>query len=156
MTVAAAGAHNNGNTAETLVRYPDRLVMFSDLPAGLALRDIISDKPCVDSGLPDESFEHAVQHESAGDVALGIDARWLRAKRPRYVDGCDGAVRRANEAVPAGILVLVISGDSAGGAQRFFNVQRWTQMPTGGHSAAFEGPALLAEDIRPLFRPLRE
>jgi len=33
-------------------------------------------------------------------------------------------------------------------ADRFFNVQRWSEMPAGGHFAAMEQPALLAEDIR--------
>jgi microsomal epoxide hydrolase len=40
-------------------------------------------------------------------------------------------------------------------AERFFSVQRWTEMPAGGHFAAFEEPAMLAEDIRAFFRPLR-
>jgi pimeloyl-ACP methyl ester carboxylesterase len=40
-------------------------------------------------------------------------------------------------------------------AERFFNVQRWTEMPRGGHFAAMEEPALLAEDIRAWFRPFR-
>ena len=33
-------------------------------------------------------------------------------------------------------------------AERFFNVQQWTEMPKGGHFAAMEQPELLAEDIR--------
>jgi microsomal epoxide hydrolase len=41
-------------------------------------------------------------------------------------------------------------------AQRFFDVQRWTAMPRGGHFAAMEEPALLAEDIRAFFRPFRK
>jgi pimeloyl-ACP methyl ester carboxylesterase len=40
-------------------------------------------------------------------------------------------------------------------AQRFFNVQRWTEMPRGGHFAAMEEPEILVEDIRAFFRPLR-
>jgi pimeloyl-ACP methyl ester carboxylesterase len=40
-------------------------------------------------------------------------------------------------------------------AQRFFNVQRWTLMPRGGHFAAMEEPELLAEDIRAWFRLYR-
>ena len=40
-------------------------------------------------------------------------------------------------------------------AERFFNVQRWTQMPRGGHFAAMEEPELLAADLRAFFRPLR-
>ena len=41
-------------------------------------------------------------------------------------------------------------------AERTHNVQRWTEMPRGGHFAAVEEPQLLAEDIRAFFRPLRE
>ena len=41
-------------------------------------------------------------------------------------------------------------------ASRFFNVQRWTEMPRGGHFAALEEPELLVDDIRRFFRPLRE
>ena len=40
-------------------------------------------------------------------------------------------------------------------AERTHNVQRWTEMPRGGHFAAMEQPALLAEDIRAFFRGLR-
>jgi pimeloyl-ACP methyl ester carboxylesterase len=40
-------------------------------------------------------------------------------------------------------------------AERFFNVQRWTEMPRGGHFAAAEEPELLADEIRTMFRPLR-
>jgi microsomal epoxide hydrolase len=40
-------------------------------------------------------------------------------------------------------------------AERFFNVERWTDMPSGGHFAAMEEPELLVKDIRAFFRPLR-
>jgi microsomal epoxide hydrolase len=32
-----------------------------------------------------------------------------------------------------------------------FNIQRWTQMPRGGHFAALEQPDLLLEDVRAFF-----
>jgi pimeloyl-ACP methyl ester carboxylesterase len=35
------------------------------------------------------------------------------------------------------------------------NITQWTEMPRGGHFAAMEQPALLLEDIRSFFRPLR-
>jgi pimeloyl-ACP methyl ester carboxylesterase len=38
-------------------------------------------------------------------------------------------------------------------AARFFNVQRWTEMPRGGHFAAMEEPELLAEDLRAFSGP---
>jgi pimeloyl-ACP methyl ester carboxylesterase len=40
-------------------------------------------------------------------------------------------------------------------AERFYNVQRWTEFPSGGHFAAMEEPELLAQDLREFFRPLR-
>jgi pimeloyl-ACP methyl ester carboxylesterase len=41
-------------------------------------------------------------------------------------------------------------------ANRFYNVQRWTELPRGGHFAALEEPELLAAEIREFFRPLRK
>jgi pimeloyl-ACP methyl ester carboxylesterase len=41
-------------------------------------------------------------------------------------------------------------------AERFYDVQRWTEVPTGGHFAALEEPERLAEEIRAFFRPLRK
>jgi pimeloyl-ACP methyl ester carboxylesterase len=41
-------------------------------------------------------------------------------------------------------------------AERFFNVQRWTEMARGGHFAAMEEPELLTEDIRTWFRTFRD
>jgi pimeloyl-ACP methyl ester carboxylesterase len=39
--------------------------------------------------------------------------------------------------------------------QMYTNILRWTEMPKGGHFAAMEQPAALAEEIRAFFRPLR-
>jgi pimeloyl-ACP methyl ester carboxylesterase len=41
-------------------------------------------------------------------------------------------------------------------AERCYNVQRWTDMPRGGHFPALEEPELLVEDIRAFFRELRD
>jgi pimeloyl-ACP methyl ester carboxylesterase len=40
--------------------------------------------------------------------------------------------------------------------ERCFDVQHWNTLPSGGHFAALEQPALLAEEIRTFFRPRRE
>ncbi len=39
--------------------------------------------------------------------------------------------------------------------ERGFNIQRWTEMPRGGHFAAAEEPELLAKDIAAFFASLR-
>jgi pimeloyl-ACP methyl ester carboxylesterase len=41
-------------------------------------------------------------------------------------------------------------------AERFFNVQRWQEMPCGGHFAALEQAGLLVSELREFARPLRE
>ena len=37
-----------------------------------------------------------------------------------------------------------------------YNITRWTEMPRGGHFAAFEQPLLLVDDVRAFFRTLRK
>ena len=37
----------------------------------------------------------------------------------------------------------------------FTNIRHWTEMPKGGHFAAFEQPELFVRDVRAFFRPLR-
>lgn len=39
--------------------------------------------------------------------------------------------------------------------ERGYNIQRWSEMPRGGHFAAAEEPELLAEDLRAFFRAFR-
>jgi pimeloyl-ACP methyl ester carboxylesterase len=61
--------------------------------------------------------------------------------------------------------VLVPTGVAAFPAERFavprtwverkFNVQRYTEMPAGGHFGALEQPQLLVDELRAFFRPLR-
>lgn len=60
--------------------------------------------------------------------------------------------------VPAGFALFPkeISRPPREWAERTLRIHRWTQMPRGGHFAALEEPALLAEDLRAFFRPLRE
>jgi pimeloyl-ACP methyl ester carboxylesterase len=40
-------------------------------------------------------------------------------------------------------------------AERHLRIERWTQMPRGGHFAALEESELLVEDLRAFFRPFR-
>jgi len=60
--------------------------------------------------------------------------------------------------VPTGVAAFPeeISRPPREWAERSYNLQRWTQMPRGGHFAALEEPELLAEDIRAFFRPFRD
>src|SRR5215204_5869374 len=40
-------------------------------------------------------------------------------------------------------------------AEPRYDIRHWTEMPRGGHFAAFEEPELLVRDVREFFRPLR-
>jgi pimeloyl-ACP methyl ester carboxylesterase len=74
--------------------------------------------------------------------------RWIAEKAKQWV---------GSSKVPAGFAIFPrdLLEPPREWAERFFNVQRWTKMPRGGHFAAMEEPALLAEDLRAFFRPLR-
>jgi pimeloyl-ACP methyl ester carboxylesterase len=49
-----------------------------------------------------------------------------------------------------------ISAPPRAWVERGYNVQRWSDMPRGGHFAASEEPELLAEELRSFFRNLRQ
>jgi microsomal epoxide hydrolase len=75
-------------------------------------------------------------------------ARWIAEAAKGWI---------GSTATPTGIALFPkdITTPPREWAERFYNVQRWTEMPTGGHFAALEEPQLLAEDLREFFRPLR-
>lgn len=59
--------------------------------------------------------------------------------------------------VPTGMAVFPaeISRPPREWGERSFNIQRWTEMPSGGHFAALEEPEALVGEIRAFFRGLR-
>lgn len=59
--------------------------------------------------------------------------------------------------VPAGVAIFPkdLALPPREWAERSLRVERWTEMPRGGHFAAMEEPDLLVEDVRAFFRPLR-
>lgn len=82
------------------------------------------------------------------DVMSANAVRWIKEAAKGFI-GSNGT--------PAGFAMFPkdLSHPPRVWAERFFNVQRWTEMPSGGHFAALEEPDVLAEDIRAFFRPLR-
>lgn len=83
-----------------------------------------------------------------GDFTTSGAMRWMIEGVKQLIGSSD---------VPAAFALFPkdISQPPRAWAERFFNVQRWTPMPRGGHFAAMEEPELLVEDIRAFFRPLR-
>jgi len=80
-------------------------------------------------------------------VHAGI-ARWMLEKAKDLL---------AHSKVPAGFSIFPrdLVHPPREWAERFFHIQRWTEMPRGGHFAAMEEPDALAYEIREMFRPLR-
>ena len=63
----------------------------------------------------------------------------------------------ASRDVPVGVAIFpqdIVPAPREFG-ERAFNIERWTEMPRGGHFAAMEEPELLAGDTREVFRSLR-
>jgi len=80
----------------------------------------------------------------------------MNAGPPRWIaEGVKQAL--GSDQVPAGFALFPrdLSQPPRAWAQRFFNVQRWSEFPRGGHFAAMEQPDALVADIRAFFRPLR-
>ena len=82
------------------------------------------------------------------DMANAGALRWISETIKKWVGSSD---------VPAGFALFPkdLVTQPWEWAARFFNVQRWTEMPRGGHFAAAEEPRLLAEEIRATFGLLR-
>lgn len=82
------------------------------------------------------------------DIAHAGAVTWMKQKAKEWTGSSD---------VPAGFAMSPkdLSHPPREWAERFFNVQRWTTMPSGGHFAALEEPDRLVRDIREFFRPLR-
>lgn len=82
------------------------------------------------------------------DYASASALTWIKETMKKWV---------GSSKVPAAFALFPadISRPPREWAERFFNVQRWTEMARGGHFAAMEEPELLAEDIRTWFRQFR-
>jgi pimeloyl-ACP methyl ester carboxylesterase len=138
---------------------------LTDSPAGLAAWIIEKFRAWSDCGgsiesrfTKDELLTHIMIYwatESIGtsflpyyDYSNASAMTWMKEGIKNWVGSCK---------VPAAFALFPkdISHPPREWAERFFDVQRWTEMPKGGHFAAIEEPDLLAQDIRAWFRRFR-
>lgn len=82
------------------------------------------------------------------DIAHAGARTWIKQTLKQWTGSSD---------VPAAFAMFPkdLSSPPREWAERFFNVQRWTEMPRGGHFAALEQPDALVGDVRAFFRELR-
>jgi pimeloyl-ACP methyl ester carboxylesterase len=71
-----------------------------------------------------------------------------------------GPKRRSTQpvTVPTGVAVFpreIVTPVRHWMAERYTDIRHWSEMPKGGHFAAFEQPALFIHDVRAFFRGLR-
>ena len=130
---------------------------LNDSPAGLAAWIVEKFRTWSDSG---GNVEKKFTKE---ELLTNITIYWLTetigSSFRLYHDAAqipmDQHARRVE--VPCGIAAF--PGDIAipprSWAERTSRIVRWTEMPRGGHFAAFEEPELYAEDLRAFFRPYR-
>ena len=60
--------------------------------------------------------------------------------------------------VPTGVAAFpkeILPATRQWAARRYPNIIHWTDMPRGGHFAAFEQPELFVDDVRAFFRLVR-
>jgi microsomal epoxide hydrolase len=84
---------------------------------------------------------------------IGSSVRiYYESQRASWSFGQDDRIR-----VPSAVAIFPkdLSYPPREWAERSYNVQRWTEMPRGGHFAAMEEPEMLVDDLRAFFRDLR-
>ena len=138
---------------------------LSDSPAGLAAWIVEKFQEWSDCGddversfTPDELLTNVMLYwvtETIGtsfqpyhDVMNAGGMRWMKEVAKQWLGSAQTPAAFAN-------FPKDLSHPPRRWAERFFNVQRWTDMPRGGHFAALEVPDLLVQDLREFFRPFR-
>jgi pimeloyl-ACP methyl ester carboxylesterase len=72
-----------------------------------------------------------------------------------YASGMTPPVRHVTVPTAVAVFPKDLSRPPRSWAERTYNITRYTVLPRGGHFAAHEEPALLADDLIEFFRPLR-
>ena len=131
---------------------------LNDSPAGLAAWIVEKFRTWTDS---DGNVE---RHFSKDDLLTNVMIYWVTetinsSMRMYYEIGhaAPGLKPGQHIEVPAGFACFPedIIPPPREWVERFLRVERWTEMPRGGHFAAFEEPELYAEDVRAFFRRFR-
>jgi microsomal epoxide hydrolase len=126
---------------------------LNDSPAGLAawiLEKFRSWSDC------DDVEKRYTKDELLTNITIYWVTETIGSSFRMYYEGQTRPVAASRD-VPAGVAIFprdIVPAPREFG-ERVFNIERWTEMPRGGHFAALEEPELLAGDIREFFRPLR-
>lgn len=131
---------------------------LNDSPAGLAAW--IVEKFCEWSDCEGDVYRSFTRDELLANITLYWMTETISSSFRMYHEGRKTPLRFTADDyvhVPCGIAHFPreISFPPREWVERGYNVQRWTELPRGGHFAAAEQPELLATDIRTFFRRYR-
>ena len=97
----------------------------------------------------DEMLDNVMLYWATASATSSARLYWESFKSLRREGPGGGADRRRG--VPQGDPAVA----PAAGASRSYNITHWTDMPRGGHFAAFEQPELFVDDVRAFFATVR-
>jgi pimeloyl-ACP methyl ester carboxylesterase len=146
-----AYAHLQGTKPHTLA------IGLNDSPAGLAAW--IAEKFAAWSDWRDHPREAVDIDSLLANISLYWYTQTIGSSFRMYVEGRARPMHlQGRVAPPVGVALFPreLPMPPRSWVERCFDVQRWETMQAGGHFAALEQPALLAEEIRAFFRPLRD
>jgi pimeloyl-ACP methyl ester carboxylesterase len=131
---------------------------LNDSPAGLAAW--IVEKFRAWSDCDGEVERRFTKDELLTNIAIYWFTQTIGSSTRLYYEGRQRPLRFAQGErihVPCGVARLPkeVPMPPREWVERSYNLQRWTELPRGGHFAAMEEPELLAQDIRAFFQPLR-
>ena len=145
----------NGAYAHVQRREPQTLgCALNDSPVGLAAW--ILEKFRLWADCHGDLSKRFTKDEMLGNVMLYWTTQTITSSCRLYYETRHQPVYFAHDdrvSVPCGIAKFPFESPfpPRSWVERGYNVQRWTEMPTGGHFAAMEEPESLAEDIRGFF-----
>jgi pimeloyl-ACP methyl ester carboxylesterase len=159
LTTAASWSDENGAYAHIQGTRPNTLAYaLNDSPAGLAAW--ILEKFREWSDCDGDVYRSFTRDELLANVTLYWMTQSISTSFRTYHEGRRAPLRFSSEDfvhVPCAVAHFPkeIIFPPREWVERGYNVQRWTEMPRGGHFAAAEEPERLAADIQAFFRPLR-
>jgi len=128
---------------------------LNDSPAGLAAW--IVEKFRAWSDCDGDVEQRYTKDELLTNITIYWVTETIGSSFRMYYEPSDDWNGDAGRGVPTGVAIFpkdIVPAPREFG-ERFLDVQRWTEMPRGGHFATMEEPELLAEDIREFFRRYR-
>jgi pimeloyl-ACP methyl ester carboxylesterase len=155
----AAWMHSEGAYDRIQATKPQSLAYgLTDSPAGLAAWIVEKLRSWSDCGgdvlrrfTLDDLLTHLTIYWATGTINAANRLYFEQDRQPRFL----APGQRVEVPCAVAIFPADIDRPPREWGERAYRLERWIEMPRGGHFAAWEEPELLAQDIREFFRPLR-